>query len=217
MFGAVPMVRVRIQVASRDSAPATHAVARLGLLHLIDIAHGRSDTAPAGSTELLTAHRALRDRIRRVLDRLGAVAPPLAGEAETPIVDFEIERQRLGAALAPIEEAVNRAWSARDGAIGSGVSTERALVRVRALQRSGFDPASLLDLRFVSAYVVSAAEDALASLSDFLAPAPHRIETLDGTSGATLAIVMTPAFARPRLDAALRLVHVEAIDPATLA
>ena len=69
-----------------------------GLLHLIDISHGRTDAAPPGSQELLVAHRALRDRLRRTLDRLGRVAPPLAPQAvDPPIQDFEVERQRLAA------------------------------------------------------------------------------------------------------------------------
>src|SRR5689334_1710973 len=100
MFGAVPMVRVRIQVAGRDSAAATHAIARLGLLHLIDIAHGRADAAPAGNADLLAAHRSLRDRTRRVMDRLGLVTPALASSAaDPPIVDFAIERQRIASTV----------------------------------------------------------------------------------------------------------------------
>ena len=218
MFAAVPMVRVRIQVAGRDAAAATHAVARLGLLHLIDIAHGRTDAAPAGSQALLAAHRALQGRIRRVLDRLGVVTPPLAGRTDdTPIVDFEIERQRLASALETIEEAVEGAWSARDGALGTAATAERMLERAGALERSGLDPASLVGLQFVTAYVVSATEDALASLSEFLSPTPHLVEAIETARAGTLAIVMTPASARPRLDAALRLVHVETMEPAAVA
>ena len=118
MFNAVPMVRVRIQVPGGDAAAATHAVARTGLLHLIDISHGRTDAAPPGSQELVVAHCALRDRLRRTLDRLGRVAPPLAPTSvDPPIQDFEVERQRIAAVLDPIDALVERAWSARDAAL----------------------------------------------------------------------------------------------------
>jgi V/A-type H+-transporting ATPase subunit I len=218
MFAAVRMVRVRIQVAARDSAAATHAIAKLGLLHLIDIAHGRNDAAPAGNAELLAAHRALRDRLRRVLDRLGVVAPPLAAAStDPPIVNFEIERQRLASALDPIEEAVDGAWSAREHGLADAASAERSLRRAEALRRSGFDPEGLIGVRFICTYVIDAVETALASLSDFLSPTPHRIEVLDTGGVNALAVVMTPASSRSRLDAALRLVHVEAIEPAMLA
>ena len=70
MLAPVPMVRVRIQVPQREGAAATHAIARLGLLHLIDIAHGRSDVMPSGTEQQLAEHLALRNRIRRIADRL---------------------------------------------------------------------------------------------------------------------------------------------------
>ena len=215
MFSAVPMVRVRIQVPGREAASITHAIARAGLLHLIDITHGRLDSTPAGSRELLDAHSALRDRLRRTLDRLGRVAPPLAPAPDgAPITNFEIERQRVVATLEPIEAAVNAAWSARDAATGAAAATTRTRDRAVALQRSGADAGALADMRFASAIVVSAGDEALAALSSFLSPTPHRIETINGGE---LAIVAAPTSARMRLDAALRLVHVEAMPIAELA
>jgi V/A-type H+-transporting ATPase subunit I len=213
---AVPMVRVRIQVPAPDAAAATHAIARIGLLHLIDVTHGRIDAAPPGNQALLAAHRALRDRLRRTLDRLGRLAPPLAAAAAEPvIVDFEIERERIAATLDPIEALVEREWTARDAASGRGATAARARARVQALTESGADLAGMADLRFVTAAIVAAQDDALASLSAFLAPAPHRIETVGGSAEA-LAIVMMPASMASRLEAALRLVHVEATPAAEL-
>jgi hypothetical protein len=152
MFAPVPMVRVRMQVAGRSAAAATHAIARLGLLHLIDIAHGRADCAPAGGQDLLAAHRALRERLRRVLDRLGSIAPAFAPPpADRPIEDFEVERQRIAAALQPVEDAVNRAWTAREDAVAAATRAERMLARAGALARAGFDGDALSTLRFVAA------------------------------------------------------------------
>jgi V/A-type H+-transporting ATPase subunit I len=209
------MVRVRIQVPGRAAAALTHAIARAGLLHLIDITHGRLDSTPAGSRVLLEVHCALRDRLRRTLDRLGRVAPPLAPAPDgAPINDFDVERQRVATTLEPIEAAVNAAWSARDSATAAAAATERTRERAAALQRGGADAGGLADMRFARAIVVSAGEEALAALSTFLSPTPHRIETVDGSA---LAIVAAPASAQTRLDAALRLVHVEAVPIAEVA
>ena len=217
MFTAVPMVRVRIQVPAADSAAATHAIARAGLLHLIDIAHGRADAAPPGSQDLLTAHRALRDRLRRALDRLGRLAPPLATASTDPVIrDFEVERQRIAAVLDPIEALVDGAWTARDAATAAAAASARLLARAEAIALGGVDIQALTSLRFVSASVVAASHEALASLSQFLSPTPHRIETVNG-GGEGLAVVLTPASAGARLDAALRLVHVESFPPSDLA
>jgi V/A-type H+-transporting ATPase subunit I len=211
------MVRVRVQVAGRSAAAATHAIARLGLLHLIDIAHGRADSAPAGSQESLAAHRLLRDRLRRLLDRLGSIAPaPASPSADAPIEDFEIERQRIAAAVDPIEDAVTRAWTAREEAIASATHDERTLARAEALGRAGFDGDAVVGLRFAAAYVVAAGEDGLASLSEFISPTAHRLEMVDGGGHDPLGVLIAPGSARSRVDAALRLVHVEAVDPATL-
>ena len=217
MFIAVPMVRVRIQVPAADAAAATHAVAGAGLLHLIDVAHGRTDAAMQGNQELLAAHRALRDRLRRALDRLGHLAPPLAGGAVEPSIhDFEVERQRITAELESVEAEIDTAWTARDAGRQAAAGSEQALSRARALDAGGVDVVALRALRFASATVLPAAEEALASLSRFMDPAPHRIEIIDGGPEA-LAVVIVPASARPRLDAALRLAHVEGIAPADLA
>jgi V/A-type H+-transporting ATPase subunit I len=218
MFAPVSMVRVRMQVASRSAASATHAIARLGLLHLIDIAHGRADSAPAGSQELLAAHRLLRDRLRRVLDRLGSLGPGGAGVAlEEPIRDFEMERQRLAATLDPVDEGVTRAWAAREEATAQAAQADRTLSRARTLAAVGLDGDALTGLRFAAAYVIAAGEEALASLSDFIAPSPHRLELVDAGSRDPLAVLLAPASARPRIDSALRLVHVEAFEPAAVA
>ena len=217
MFAPVPTVRVRMQVAGRSAAAATHAIARLGLLHLIDISHGRADAAPAGSQELLAAHRQLRDRLRRLLDRLGAMTPATASTAvDEPIQDFEAERQRLAAALAPVEDAVTRAWTAREDALAQAAQAERTLARARVLVSADLGGDALSSLRFTAAYVIAAGEEALAALSDFISPTPHRLELVDAGPRDPLAVLLAPGSARSRIDAALRLVHVEALDPAAV-
>jgi V/A-type H+-transporting ATPase subunit I len=211
------MVRVRIQVPGRDAAAATHAVARSGLLHLIDISHGRTDAAPPGSQALVVAHAALRDRLRRTLDRLGRVAPPLASQTlDPPILDFEVERQRIAAVLDPVDALVDRASSERDAALARQAGATQTLARARVLADASVDPADLASLQFATAAVIAAGDEALTSLSDFLSPTPHLIETVGG-GRQQLAVVLAPASARSRVDAALRLVHVEAMQPSGVA
>jgi V/A-type H+-transporting ATPase subunit I len=211
------MVRVRIQVPASDSAAATHAIARAGLLHLIDITHGRADAAPPGGPALLAAHRALCDRLRRTLDRLGHVASPRPLAATDPAIhDFEVERQRITAVVDPIEALVDRAWTGREGANNAAAASTLLLARAEAIAQGGVDIAALASLRFATASIVAASHEALASLSQFLSPTPHRIETVNGGDD-RLAIVVAPASAGARLAAALRLVHVESFAPAELA
>ena len=213
MFSAVPMVRVRIQVPGREAAAATHAIARLGLLHLIDMAHGRTDAAPPGSLELLSAHRSLHDRVVRALERVGVDIPPLVGGTDrATIQDFDVERQRIEATLGPLEAAIEHAWSARSAASATAANLQAIIARADAIERGGVDLKRMLGLKFASVSIATAPETALASLSAFLSPTPHLIQPLEPVGGETLAVIAAPASARTRLDAALRLVHIETMD-----
>ena len=218
MLRAVPMVRVRVQVPGRQAAAATHAIARLGLLHLIDVAHGRVDAAPAGSHELLAAHRAIRDRIGRTLGRVGLAPPPLVGKADDPAIqDFEAERTRIEAALAPAEEAIDRASTARVTAHGEVEQLVRLVSRASALERDGVDPGRLASMRFATARIAVATEEALASLSTVLSPAPHLIQPMESAGPEVIAVLAAPASGWARVEAALRIVHVETVSPAVIA
>ena len=213
MLRAVPMVRVRIQVPGREAAGATHAIARLGLLHLIDVAHGRTDAAPAGSQELLAAHRSLRTRIARALERLGLEPPAIVGRTdEQPICDFDVERKRIEAELQPMEQAVDRAWTDHAAAAASRAHLEQLHARAETLDRGKVDVERLAALRLATARVAAAPEDSLASLSAFLAPAPHLIQTVDAPGREALAVIVVPASEQPRLEAAVRLTHVETLS-----
>lgn len=218
MFDAVPMVRVRIQVPAGDAAAATHAVARLGLLHLIDVAHGRTDAAPPGSAELLRQHRELRDRTARTLERLGVPPLRLSGSTDAITVrDFDVERCRIETELAAVEHAVDEAWTGRATALAGIETLEGQTIRAAALADAGIELSRLRALRFASVVVAAAPGEALASLSAYLSPTPHLIEPLDHASGEQLAIVAVPASARSRLEAAERLVHVGALDASAMA
>ena len=103
MLRSVPMVHMQIQVPSREAPAVTRHIAGQGLLHLIDIAHGRiasTDAAPPGTREHLAAFRDLVSRIRRVAKRLEVALPDPAGTLATAdIRDFADERAALEARL----------------------------------------------------------------------------------------------------------------------
>ena len=65
--------------------------------------------------------------------------------------------------------------------------------------------------------MIAAGDEALASLSDFLSPTPHRIETIDGGPRAARRPGGAGVRAEPGSSAALRLVHVEAMPPSEVA
>jgi V/A-type H+/Na+-transporting ATPase subunit I len=217
MLAPVPMVRVRIQVPQREGAAATHAIARLGLLHLIDIAHGRSDVMPSGTEQQLAEHLALRNRIRRIADRLEVGAPPIAGRIDEPLVtDFGFELRALEAACEPVEASVERAWERRSVAVARAAVASRTLEHARRLDRAGLDVRRLLSARFVALRLVSGSQQALEALTALLMPMSCALIPVEAGAGGTLAVVAVPASAADRLDSALRLVQLETIGPDAL-
>ena len=217
MFSAVQMSRVRIQVPGRDAAAVTHAIARLGLLHLIDIAHGRIEAAPAGTTELLTRHQALHARIRRTAERLGIGAPPLSGRVDEVLIrDFEQELEQIDGALAGIEQEVDTAWDRRSAAAARAADITRLLDRARRIERAELDVSRLLAARFAAVRVAIGAEAEFENLGTLLAPTPFAIVPVHARPADALAVVAVPGSAADRLDAALRLVQIEPLSQTVL-
>ena len=112
------MMHLRVQVPNRDAAATTRCVAREGLLHLIDLAHGRVPGlgAPPQAGELLAAFRDLASRVRAVAQRIGADLPELAGGLSVADqTDFAEERERIESELRPLEKSVDASWPAGKG------------------------------------------------------------------------------------------------------
>jgi V/A-type H+-transporting ATPase subunit I len=211
------MIRLRIQVPQREAAAATHAIARLGLLHLIDIAHGRSDVMPAGTEPQLAAHIALRNRLRRTADRLGLATPPIAGRVDEPLVtDFGIEQQALDAACTPLEREVASAWEARAAAAARAAVAERELEHARRFERAELDVGRILAVRFAALRVVSGSQEAYEALAGLLTPMPFALVPVEAGPAGGLAVVAAPSASAERLDSALRLVQVQVLAPETL-
>ncbi|MGE5277735.1 MAG: V-type ATP synthase subunit I [Acidobacteriota bacterium] len=209
MLRPVPMVHLRIQVHNRDAAAVTRRIASEGLLHLVDLAHGRvaGDSAPPGARELLAAFRALAHRIERLAERLGIALPEPSGSVEgAEAADLSREREILESAIAPlerrVEEVVRGRAAARDRAARAAEAQETSRRLAAAdvdLQRIG--RLSLLSLRFGA----GPAEE-FASLSALLSPAPHAIVPLEPEGPSTLAAVAVLSTDRRRLENALAAV-----------
>jgi len=219
---SVPMVHFQVQLPKGDAAAATRCIASEGLLHLVDVAHGGvpGDAAPEGTRELLAAYQDLAHRTRRLLERLGVSARPVAGRLDdAQVTDFARERVRLEGRLAPIErrfESLWRSWSeSRDGLAHARDATDRAT----RLRRAHVDIGRLVRLRFtrVRLGLIDSAE--ASSLAVMLSPAPFAIVPLESEDGSCLTAVSVPASAGARLDSALRAVAFEPVelpdDPAT--
>jgi V/A-type H+-transporting ATPase subunit I len=200
LLQSVPMVHMQVQVPNREAAAVTQHIASQGLLHLIDIAHGRvlaADAAPPGTHELLAAFRDLTHRVRRTAERLGVLLPEPAGALPRyEIRDFEVERRQLDDALRPIENRAEDSW--RQG-------------HAERLARAGIDLDRLAGARFCTfALGVMPAED-LATLASVLAPTPFAVVPLESAGGPILTMAAVPVSGRERLEGALRVVSFERV------
>jgi V/A-type H+-transporting ATPase subunit I len=215
MLQSVPMVHMQVQVPNRDAAAVTQHIASQGLLHLIDIAHGRilaADASPPGTHEQLAAFRDLAHRVRRTAERLGVLLPEPAGALPGyAIGDFETERRQLDAALRPIEVRAEAAWRRRADAADLATRTRAGLAHSERLARAAIDVERLAHARFCTfAFGVMPAEE-LATLASVLAPAPFAILPLESASGPILTLAAVPAGVRDRLESALRVVSFERV------
>ena len=216
MLQPVPMVHMQIQVPNRESAAVTQHIAAQGLLHLIDIAHGRvasADAAPAGTREQLAAFRDLAQRIRRTAERLEVPLPDPAGAlSSSELRDFDLERREVETALQTIEARVDALWHEREAARERAEILRTTLASAERLTAAGVELARLKALRFTTVALGMVRPDELTSLASVLAPAPFALVTLDSGNATVLTAAAVPASARDRLDAALRVVAFERIS-----
>ena len=216
MLRSVPMVHMQIQVPNREAAAVTRHIAAQGMLHLIDIAHGRianTDAAPPGTRELLAAFHDLARRIRRICDRIDVALPDLTGAlASLDVRDYADERLRIEERLRPIELRVDEMWRARNEARERAGAARAALNYHSRIAGAGIDPARLARLKFASVALGLIRADEMTTLASVLAPAPFAILPLDASERDVLAAAVVPASARDRLEGALRVVSFERID-----
>jgi vacuolar-type H+-ATPase subunit I/STV1 len=215
MLGAVPMVHMQIQVPSREAPAVTRHIAAQGLLHLIDIAHGRiaADAAPPGTRDELAGFRDLVRRIRRVAERLEIALPDPAGALPaTEIRDFAVARRSLESQIGPIESAVDEAWRRQSDAREQSARAHDRLQHAERLRRGEVDVARLSGLRFTTLTLGLIRVEEMSSLAAVLAPAPFAIVPLDVSEGVALAAVAVPASVSDRLESSLRVVTFEPVS-----
>lgn len=215
MLQSVPMVHMQIQVPGREAAVVTRHIAAQGLLHLIDIAHGRiaaADAAPPGTREQLAAFRDLAERIRRTAERLELALPDPAGALTArELRDFELERVEVDRALQPIETEAELLWQARVAARERVTTLRATLGSVERVAAARIDVARLKSLRYTTLALGLINADELPTLASVTAPAPFAIVPLDAAGPSMLVAAAVPASARERLDTALRVVAFERI------
>lgn len=204
----VPMVHFRVQVPNRDAAVATRAIAAEGLLHLVDIAHGRTpyDASPPGVQDLYATFRDLVHRIRATCERLEITQREPAGAVQANgVTDFAAERDRIVLLFEPLEKHV--ADLARQSAeAGDHLAALReSLAVTERIRRAALSIERILPLRFVAFRLGIARADALDSIAAVVAPAPHSIIPLDEGPHDILFAAVTPIDLTARLDEAMRL------------
>lgn len=214
MLRSVEMVHFRAQVPNRDAAVATRAIATEGLLHLVDIAHGRApyDASPPGVRDLYAAFRDITRRIRATADRLGVPLAETTGAIDgDDFTDFAAELERIVVALEPLEKRVQELVRA----LGE-VQERRATIRHRCadserLRLASLDLERLAALRFAAIRIAIAPAESLDAMTTILAPASHAIVPLDEQEDSVLFAAVVPLHARARLEEATRLTSARTI------
>ncbi|HSP16578.1 MAG TPA: V-type ATPase 116kDa subunit family protein [Thermoanaerobaculia bacterium] len=202
---SVPMVHFRVQVQSRDAPAVTRAIASEGLLHLVDIAHGRAGTGPALEVnELYAAFRDLRSRVRAVAERLEISLEEPEGSISIDENDFAAERERVTVSLEPIEKRVDQTSRALAAAKERSAAARELLGHAERLGDAGIDVRRINGVRFATIRFALGTEQAAETLATLLAPAPFFIAPLDSGDPPLLAIAVAN-FAKPRLEEALRV------------
>jgi V/A-type H+/Na+-transporting ATPase subunit I len=215
------MVHMQIQVPNRQAAAVTRQIAAAGLLHLIDIAHGRiaaSDAVPPGTHEQLAAFRDLARRIRRIAERLDLALPEPAGSLPAgDLREFTEEQRWVDEQIRPIESAVDEVWRRRTAARERAAHAQLQSKYADRFTRAALDTTRLANLRFARVVLGMIRVDEMPALAASLAPAPFAIITLDASEGVAFSAVATPTTVRERLDNALRLVAFEQMSLTDLA
>lgn len=215
MFRSVPMVHFRVQVPNSDAAAVTRCIAQAGLLHLVDIAHGRiaADGTPPGVRDLLAVFHDLAHRIRRVADRLEVPLPdPSGGLEQSDVTDFEQERQRLALRFEPLEASSESLWRRHVAATDRAARGRDARMRAQRLREAHIAVDRCTRLRFAVLRIGLARAEDLASLAALLSPASFAIIELGAEGGEILAAVSVAAAGRERLENALRVVPFATLE-----
>jgi V/A-type H+-transporting ATPase subunit I len=214
MLQSVPMVHMQIQVPNRDAAAVTQHIAAQGLLHLIDIAHGRilaADAAPTGTREQLAVFRELARRIRRTAERLDLPLPEPTGPLSGDVHDFAQAAAEIDQQLRPLETQVDSLWNQRAEARETAARAQASEAHAARMARVGLAIERVRRASYTAFTLGLVRADELPTLASVLAPAPFALLPLDVSGDTVLTLAAVPASSRDRLDGALRVVSFETI------
>jgi len=194
MFRATPMKRVLLLVPRGDLEPALEAVARLGVLHLLDLP-GREEWRSAVRPYEVGERRSRGEEgLRQVETLFDFFRPPPAREsAPLPRVDDVVRELRGWLTELEFLRGERARLHARIE------ERERALASAGALAAAGVAPGALAGLEVLHASCGWLRQEELPRLEESLARTPHRIVTAGSRVGERLVV----AFVRPRDRAAL--------------
>lgn len=214
MLRSVEMVHFRAQVPNRDAAAATRAIASEGLLHLVDIAHGRApyDASPPGVRDLYAAFRDVTRRIRATADRLGVPLAETTGAIDgDDLADFADELERTVVALEPLEKRVQELMRALGEAQERHSAIGHRCADAERLRLAALDLERLAALQFASIRIAIAPAESLETMTTILAPASHAIVPLHEQEDSVLYAAVVPLHARARLEEATRLTSARVV------
>jgi V/A-type H+/Na+-transporting ATPase subunit I len=211
---AVPMVRLQVQVTSRDGPAVTRCIASQGLLHLIDIGHGATTARPGSAArDLLADARTLARNIRQLAGALDIPPRDLKGDLPPDeIGDFGGELGDLRRLFEPLRAAADAELRRVAAAREEMQRLRDELDRASRIAAARVEIARIAALRFACVRLGSASADDLARLADRLAPSAFAIVTLEGGPAMRTVAVAVPASCRDQLDAALRSLTFVPLD-----
>jgi V/A-type H+-transporting ATPase subunit I len=213
MLSPEPMRHLTLVVLADELETVTRAIARVGVLHLLDV-RGSAEPLAVIRPYDVAAQLARLDGLARTLDgslRDLALAPPDPAAAEAPSAGSDLEAvEARAAALAAETDTLRQRRAA--------VSDERerlqhALGSVRALAPLGLPFEELRQLRYVSLASGLLPERNLPRLRESLARFPHVV--LSGSAGGDGRVCVTALCLRQDrevLDRALRSAQLQFVE-----
>ena len=214
MLSPEPMRHLTVIVLASDLEAATRAIARVGVLHLLDVRHTVEPLAPIRPydvgqqlTRLDGAAHALDEVMRSF-----AIAPPEPGFGPESAPTFDLQTvEARAAALSAQAQALQQRWLE---ATDKGTQSENLLRNVRALAPLGLPLDQLRGMRYLHLTSGLLPERNLPRLRESLARLPHVIVPTGkvGPDGRAPVAVLCLRQQRDVLERALRSAQLEPVD-----
>jgi V/A-type H+-transporting ATPase subunit I len=209
-----PMRHLTVVVLASELEATTRAIARVGVLHLLDVHHTVDPLAPIRPYDI-SQQLARLDALARSLDGVlvfFGISPPEPGTF--PEVTTALNLPAIEARVEALSEQAEGLRQRGRGLISEGTRIDTLLRNVRALAPLGVAIDQLRDLRYV--YLTSGLlpERNLPRLHESLERVPHVIVPV-GQVGADGRILVTALCLRQQRDAlerALRSAQLEAVE-----